>query len=411
MKYSSGWSQRGVTWMAAAALRIAVVSLVIASSTAQEKLFVLKGQGLWELDPNTGAELGWQWNGPTYWGSTWACTSLNGSVIDIGYTPGCSNPIAQAVLAINPADASVRAYQCLGHNEGMAIETDPTRGIVYAIFQNKLHTMDPVSGQLTYVGDISGMQAGTTNLAIRHDGVAFCITPGRFLATLDLTSGVLTPVGTVQLPIPAPLTFGLFFDTAFDMHGNLWGAWHVGNQGPTGVAYNGLYKIDLATRVGVRMQPFNDSTLAIAFVPDCTCTTYCTAKTNGLGCVPSIARDGLPSPTAQSGFEISASNVVNQALGVLAWSAGGRVANPFHGGTWCVRAPLVRTPVRSSGGTPAPALDCSGRWSLDFNTYMQSSIAPPPGTTLNCQWYGRDPSLASPHNVQLSDALEFVLLP
>lgn len=389
-------------------LRLVACVVVLAPGQAQEKFFALRGQGLWELDTTSGAGLGWQWNGPPFSAWSTAFTSLNGILISLGFTQDCST---QQVLAINPADASMSLSGCLGYNLVDIIEADPTTGTLYNIHQNKLHTMDPVSGQLTYVGDISGMQAGTTNLAIRHDGVAFCITPGRFLATLDLTSGVLTPVGTVQLPIPAPLTFGLFFDTAFDMQGNLWGAWNVGNQGPTGVAYNGLYKIDLATRVGVRMQPFNDSTLAIAFVPDCACTTYCTAKTNGLGCVPSIARDGLPSPTAQSGFEISASNVVNQSLGVLAWSAGGRVANPFHGGTWCVRAPLVRTPVRSSGGTPAPALDCSGRWSLDFNTYMQSSIAPPPGTTLNCQWYGRDPSLASPHNVQLSDALEFVLLP
>jgi len=410
MKYSFGGPQCWVMWLQGAALQTAVCFLIVAPSTAQEKLFALKGQGLWELDPNTGAELGWQWNGPTYWGSTWACTALNGRIINIGYTPGCTNPIALALLTINPADARVSAYTCLGNNNGVVLEADPTSGIVYRIFQGKLHTMDQVTAQLTYVADISGMSGGTNNLAIRHDGVAFCITDGRFLATLDLASGVLTPGGTVQLPIPDPLTYGLFFDTAFDMQGRLWGAWWVGNTGPTGLAYNGLYKIDLATRIGVRMQAFNEK-LAIAFTPDCTCTIYCVGKPNGLGCTPAIARGGLPSPTAQSGFEISASNVVNQTLGVLAWSAGGRVANPFHGGTWCVRAPLVRTPLRSSGGSPAPALDCSGRWSLDFNTYMQSSIAPPPGTTLNCQWYGRDPALAPPHNVQLSDALEFVLLP
>jgi hypothetical protein len=390
-----------------AGLLITACSLISVTAEGQEKFFAIKGPGLWELDRSTGAELSWEWNGPLFWGWTPAFTSLSGTLLNIGSAAGCSS---LRVFSINPADASVSLFDCLGYNLVDIIEADPTTGILYNIHQNKLHTMDPVSGQLTYIGDISGMQAGTTNLAIRHDGVAFCVTPGRFLATLDLTSGVLTPVGTVQLPIPAPLTFGLFFDTAFDMHGQLWGAWWVGNTGPTGVAYNGLYKIDMTTRVGVRMQAFNEK-LAIAFVPDCTCATYCVGKPNGLGCVPTIARDGLPSPTAQSGFEISASNLVNQSLGVLAWSAGGRVTNPFQGGTWCVRAPLVRTPLRSSGGSPAPALDCSGRWSLDFNTYMQSIAAPPPGTTINCQWYGRDPSLAPPQNVQLSDALEFVLLP
>lgn len=408
MKWSFGDPQRWAIHAKTLGLRMAVCSLIVAATDAQEKFFALKGQGLWELDTSTGAEVRWQWNGPSFSGWSTACTSVNGRIVNMGWTPGCFNP---RVLTINPADATVLASGCLGYNFVDIIEADPTTGIVYNIHLGKLHTMDPVTGQLTYVADISGMMAGTTNLAIRHDGVAFAVTPGRFLATLDLTTGVLTPVGTVQLPIPDPLIYGLFWDTAFDMHGQLWGAWHVGNQGPTGLAYNGLYKIDMATRVGVRMQAFNDSTLAIAFVPDCRCTTYCVGKTNGAGCVPAIARDGLPSPTAQSGFEVSASNVVNQALGVLAWSAGGRVANPFQGGTWCVRAPLVRTPLRSSGGNPAPARDCSGRWSLDFNTYMQSIAAPPPGTTLNCQWYGRDPALAPPFNVQLSDALEFVLLP
>jgi len=408
MKWPIVDRRRLAEWAACIGLRLAVGAMVVGSVGAQEKFFALKGPGLWELDVNSGAELGWQWNAPPFTAWTLSCTSMQGRIVNVGYAPGCDTV---RVLTINPADATLLASSCLGYNFADFIEADPTTGILYNIHQNKLHTMDPVSGQLTYIADISGMQAGTTNLAIRNDGVAFCVTPGRFLATLDLTSGVLTPVAPIQLPIPTPLIYGLFWDTAFDMHGNLWGAWNVGNQGPTGVAYNGLYKIDLAALVGVRMQPFNDSSLAIAFVPDCTCTTYCTAKTNGLGCVPTIARDGLPSRAALSGFEISASDVVNNSLGVLAWSAGGRVTNPFQGGTWCVRAPLVRTPVRSSGGSPPSTLDCSGRWSLDFNTYMQSIAAPPPGTTLNCQWYGRDPALATPFNVQLSDALEFVLLP
>lgn len=400
-------TRRLAVWSMWAVLQLATSTLLAANTRAQEKFYAIKGPGLWELEPATAAELSWQWNGPVFWSWTTAFTSLNGKLVDLGSAPGCSN---QRVLSIHPADASVKAYSCITYNLVDRIETDPTTGVLYNIHQHKLHTMDPVTGQLSYIGDITGALAGVVSFAVRQDGVAFAITPGRLLCTLDLTSGVLTQLGPIQTPIPDGLQYGLFEDAAMDLQGRLWATWYVGSTGTWGAAYNGLYRIDTATRVAVRMQPFNER-VAIAFTPDCTCTTYCVGKTNGAGCVPAIARDGLPSPTAQSGFEISASNVVNQALGVLAWSAGGRVANPFQGGTWCVRAPLIRTALRSSGGSPAPTLDCSGRWSLDFNTYMQSSIAPPPGTTLNCQWYGRDPALAPPHNVQLSDALEFVLLP
>ena len=282
--------------------------------------------------------------------------------------------------------------------------------MLYDIQYQQLHTMDPSTGDLTYVADITGAQAGTICFAIRGDGVAFAITPGRLLCTLDLSTGVLTQLGSIQSAIPPGLQYGLFWDAAFDQAGHLWAAWYVGNTGGWGVAYNGLYKIDTTTLTAVRMHAFNEQ-FAIAFAPDCTCSTYCSGKTNGAGCVPSIARDGLPSPAAQWGFEILAREVVNQTSGTLAWTANGRAANPFHGGTWCLRSPLRRTPLQSSGGSAPPAVDCSGEWRLDFNTYMQSSAALPAGTTIDCQWYGRDPALPSPHNVQLSDALEFVLMP
>ena len=83
--------------------------------------------------------------------------------------------------------------------------------------------------------------------------------------------------------------------------------------------------------------------------------------------------------------------------------------SPFGGGTRCIASPWRRTLVLDSGGTPAPAADCSGGWQLDFNTWMWQHGALPPGLTLQVQWLGRDPGFAPPDAWTLSDALEFTL--
>jgi len=390
-----------------------VLSMIVgahfcADAVAQERMYALKYPGVWDLDPQTGAPLGWSWSGPPTAIST-SLASHNGRLVGVGGFDGCG-VVQLQVVAINPADASPTGSDCVLGPYVYQVEGDPVTGQLYCILAQQLHTLDPVSGQMTFIANVTGAQAGTTCFAIRHDGVAFAISPGRFLWTLDLSTGVLTQVGAIQSAIPQGLTFGMFEDAAFDRFGQLWATWYVGNMGPSGLAYNGLYKIDMATLAAVRMQSFNEK-VGIAFLPDCNCTTYCTGKSNGAGCVPSIGRNGLPSPTAQWGFEITATEVVNETVGLLAWTPNGRVANPFVGGTWCLRSPLRRTAPTFSGGHARPLIDCTGEWSLDFNTYMQEIVPPPVGTTISCQWYGRDPVFAAPQNVQLSDALEFVLLP
>jgi len=140
---------------------------------------------------------------------------------------------------------------------------------------------------------------------------------------------------------------------------------------------------------------------------------YCTAKTNSAGCVPSISYNGLPSYSGPDNFNITAASVLNGKPGIMLWSlTPGAV--PFFGGTLCVAAPITRTPGQNSGGTPAPAQDCTGTYSYHFTqSYMLAQLLPP-GTRAYAQYWSRDPGSGPPHtasNIGLTNALTFMICP
>ncbi|MBM3988134.1 MAG: calcium-binding protein [Planctomycetes bacterium] len=145
--------------------------------------------------------------------------------------------------------------------------------------------------------------------------------------------------------------------------------------------------------------------------------SYCEAKTNSLGCLPTISAAGVASLTQSSGFSVRASNVLNQKNGMLVYSITGTASKPFFGGMLCLLAPIVRTPIQHSGGSPVGA-NCTGVLMFDFNRYMAGGYGPQPpgpllvpGTTVHCQWYSRDPGFPTPDNISLSNALRFVVQP
>ncbi|HUR29272.1 MAG TPA: hypothetical protein VM509_13880, partial [Planctomycetota bacterium] len=146
-------------------------------------------------------------------------------------------------------------------------------------------------------------------------------------------------------------------------------------------------------------------------------TVYCVAKNNSLGCSPSIAAQGAGSATQSQGMVISCAQVLNNKPGLLLYSIAGRSSAPFQGGILCVSQPVHRTPGLSSGGTSAPAQDCSGAYSIDMNSFARGALGGQPipalgvpGTLVQCQWWGRDPGFGAPNNSMLSDAAEYTIV-
>jgi len=155
--------------------------------------------------------------------------------------------------------------------------------------------------------------------------------------------------------------------------------------------------------------------LDVALTPLAVANTYCTAKLNSLGCSPSIAAAGTPSATASSGFTLSASQVRNNKAGLLFYGTSGAASAPFQGGILCVAAPIKRTPGIHSGGS-ASGSDCSGTYAIDFNAFARGALGGSPlpalslpGTSVDCQFWGRDPGFPAPDNTTLSNGMHFTI--
>ena len=139
--------------------------------------------------------------------------------------------------------------------------------------------------------------------------------------------------------------------------------------------------------------------------------TYCVAQTNTLGCKGEVSFTGTPSASAGSGFDLDASNVRNAKLGTLFYGLNGPALIPFQGGSLCVAPPLRRTPLLFSGGSPASASNCSGTFSMDFNSHAASGKDPTltAGASVRAQFWSRD--AGAPTGTNLTDAVLFTLAP
>jgi hypothetical protein len=137
--------------------------------------------------------------------------------------------------------------------------------------------------------------------------------------------------------------------------------------------------------------------------------TYCTAKTNSQGCVPSISISAAPSLTAGGPCIVSASNVLSQRAGLLFYSTTGGYTAPFLGGWLCVQPPIKRTAVLTSTGAGA----CDGTYSFDFTGFLQASSDPQlvGGARVWAQFWSRDPGFTPPNNIGLTDAVATFICP
>lgn len=154
----------------------------------------------------------------------------------------------------------------------------------------------------------------------------------------------------------------------------------------------------------------SDSGLARVYLTDGTFpSVYCTAKTNSQGCAPAIGFSGVPSASVGDNFHVTSTGDLNQKAGmlILAWAAGN---TPLWGGTLCLSFPIKRTVMQWSFGSTTGD-DCSGTYDFFFShAYMQSQGFAA-GQTLYGQYWSRDPGFAPPNDVDLSNAIQFDILP
>lgn len=145
--------------------------------------------------------------------------------------------------------------------------------------------------------------------------------------------------------------------------------------------------------------------------------TYCTSTVTGptnvfstSRCSPILFHSGSPSLTGPDDLVIGARQLVNQSAARILWSRA-PASTPFLGATLCLAAPIVRTPLASSGGNTAPVFDCSGSHQFHFSeSYLAASFLSA-GDTFYLQYSGRDPSKPGPNNRSASAALQLTVLP
>lgn len=145
---------------------------------------------------------------------------------------------------------------------------------------------------------------------------------------------------------------------------------------------------------------------------------YCTSGTTSAAtgsCVATIAlTSGVPSASNAGPATITAQNLPNQKNGLI-FLGQGQAAGTWgpNGHFLCIQAPTQRTPSGTTGGTPAPAIDCTGTLSIDLNAVLATQgilgQTPAAGMVIDAQGWFRDPG--SSKTTAMTNGLEVTLCP
>ncbi|HTF91254.1 MAG TPA: hypothetical protein VK843_22770 [Planctomycetota bacterium] len=387
-----------------------------------EGLFALDypwGARLVELDPHTGVVVR-QLNYSQHPVTETKLAHDGSRVIVLGNT----NWLADRLIRVHPADGQSAHLPSIGAPwRIICVDFDPVSMTMHGICVDwqggtghYCCTLDPVTGGFSLGPPLSPAANGPTALAVSPQGVTILATAsGPKLYQLDMATGSVIYLGNMSVPTSVP------DDLAFNGAGQLWATLEDVYTG----ADTGLYTLDPGNFVASRVLATSRPYFGLAFGSKTASQPYCGAKISSLACSPSLHADGIASPVAVSGFTITADNLNNNRAGLLLYSSSGRATIPFQGGQLCIQPPLSRSTAATTGGTPLPALDCSGTWSIDYNAlvwnryhFVQSAKATTapspflvPGTVVQCQWWGRDPGFPPPNDSMLSNGLEFTLAP
>jgi hypothetical protein len=211
----------------------------------------------------------------------------------------------------------------------------------------------------------------------------------------------------------APVASNAYTDAYIGYHA----ATTLGGTGTTG--YDGFWhgQIDEVALFNYSLSPSEVAWLASHSLRELPPppVAYCTAKINSCGSLPTIYAAGQSRASQSSGFAVIASNWRANKPGLLLYTDGGAhtAPPPFQGGYFCITAPVKRSvTVNSNSGGGGP---CDAVIALDMNTFATGSMGSNPlaslsmpGTTIACQWWGRDTIAAGS---LLSDGLAYVVGP
>jgi hypothetical protein len=413
-------------------LRSLTAAIVVAASfalpvRASEILYASGGgpmlSAIYAIDTTTG-EATFVWDVPWYY--AYAGGLAYDPASDDFYTLAATvaDPGTSRLLRIGRSTGVITEYPPMSPTlnfTGGGLALHPTTGVLYATglngFQSSgLFTIDKNTGVPTLIGQCGGQCCvspfgfNMNGLGFRADGTLFAngftlSTPNSQLFTIDLVTGLATEVGPHGVLVGRQLSYS---DLAFRADGTLF------SMGSVTASANGLYTVDpltgSATLVGDLVLPLGCDG-GLVFVDDGGPTTFCTAKSNSLGCVPAIGFTGTASLGDGSPLVIEAHGVLNQKNGLLFYGLTGPAAIPFLGGTMCAKLPVRRMPVQKAGGAPPPTLDCSGTYTVDFDAWFASGIDPALtfGKVVDAQFWTRD--VQSSNGVGLTDAIQFFVTP